>query len=77
MRFFFVKRILVVGVEIYKLEVIVKNKGDDVYNVKLYVIIFKGIKIGRIFILRDGEGEDVSIFFCKSLIIIYILYVVI
>lgn len=65
MRFFFVKRILVVGVEIYKLEVIVKNKGDDVYNVKLYVIIFKGIKIGRIFILRDGEGEDVSIFFFK------------
>lgn len=38
-----------------------KNKGDDAYNAKLYVTIPKGIKIGRIFTLRDVDGEDVSV----------------
>lgn len=66
MRFSFVKRTLAVGAETYKLEVTVKNKGDDAYNAKLYVTIPKGIKRGRIFSLRDAEGEDVSTFFCKS-----------
>lgn len=76
MCFSFVKRTLAVGAETYKLEVTVKNKGDDAYNAKLYVTIPKGIKIGRIFTLRDGEGEDVSIFFCKSSITTYTLHVV-
>ena len=59
--FSLVKRTLAVGADTYKLEVTVKNKGDDAYNAKLYVTIPKGIKIGRIFTLRDTEGEDVSI----------------
>ena len=63
MGFSSVKRTLAVGAETYKLEVTVKNKGDDAYNAKLYVTIPKGIKRGRIFTLRDAEGEDVSIFF--------------
>lgn len=37
------------------------NKGDDAYNAKLYVTIPKGIKIGRIFTVRNLDGEDVSI----------------
>lgn len=60
--FSFVKRTLAVGAETYKLKVTVKNKGDDAYNAKLYVTIPKGIKIGRIFTLRDAEGEDVSMY---------------
>ncbi|KAJ7389987.1 integrin [Desmophyllum pertusum] len=51
------KRTLAVGAAIYKLEVTVKNKGDDAYNAKLYVTIPKGIKIGRIFTFRV-DGED-------------------
>ena len=65
MSFSSVKRTLAVSAETYKLEVTVKNIGDDAYNAKLYVTIPKGIKIGRIFTLRDAEGENVSIFFVK------------
>lgn len=54
-------RTLAVGAASYKLEVTVSNKGDDAYNAKLYVTIPKGIKIGRIFTVRNLDGEDVSI----------------
>ena len=39
----FVVRTLAVGAEIYKVNVVVRNTGDDAYNAKLYVVIPKGI----------------------------------
>ena len=50
-------RTLAVGAVIYKLEVTVRNKGDDAYNAKLHVIIPKGIKIRNVFRVL---GDDVS-----------------
>ena len=37
-----------------------RNEGEDAYNAKLYVTVPKEINIGRVFTLRDVEGEDVS-----------------
>lgn len=54
-------RTLAVGAASYKLEVTVTNKGDDAYNAKLYAKIPKGIKIGRIFTVRNVDGDDVSV----------------
>ena len=54
---FLVDRTLAVGAEVYRLEITVKNKGDDAYNTKLYVTIPKGIKVKKV------EGGDVS---CKD-----------
>jgi len=51
------KRTLAVGAEVYKLEVTVKNKGDDAYNAKVYVTIPKGINVGKIFRVL-GEDKD-------------------
>ena len=47
------------GAEVYKLEVTVKNKGDDAYNAKLYVDIPKGISVRQRGVLRV-DGDKVS-----------------
>ena len=41
-------RTLAVGAEIYRLEVTVKNTGDDAYNAKVDVTIPKGISVRNI-----------------------------
>ena len=45
--------------EVYKLEVTVKNKGDDAYNAKLYVDIPKGISVLQRGVFRV-DGDKVS-----------------
>lgn len=45
------------GAKVYKLEVTVKNKGDDAYNAKLYVDIPKGISVSSVFRV---DGDKVS-----------------
>ena len=55
--FLLVDRTLAVGADIYRLEVTVRNKGDDAYNAKLHVIIPKGVKIRNVFRVL---GDDVS-----------------
>lgn len=53
------KRTLAVGAEVYKLEVTVKNKGDDAYNAKLYVDIPKGISKRQRGVFRvDGDKDE-------------------
>lgn len=47
------------GAEVYKLEVTVKNKGDDAYNAKLYVDIPKGISVPERGVFRV-DGDKVS-----------------
>ena len=47
------------GAKVYKLEVTVKNKGDDAYNAKLYVDIPKGISVRPRGVFRV-EGDKVS-----------------
>ena len=47
------------GAEVYKLEVTVKNKGDDAYNAKLYVDIPKGISVRQRGVFRV-DGDKVS-----------------
>ena len=56
MRFSF-NRTLAVGAAIYRLDLTVKNKGDDAYNAKLMVTIPKGIKTRNILkVVGDKVG---------------------
>lgn len=59
-------RTLAVGAASYKLEVTVTNKGDDAYNAKLYVTIPRGIKIRRIFTVRNVDGDEVRVSSCED-----------
>lgn len=53
------KRTLAVGAAIYRLDLTVKNKGDDAYNAKLMVTIPKGIKTRNILKVVGDKEEKV------------------
>ena len=48
-------RTLAVGAKLYRLELDVKNKGDDAYNAKLKVTIPKDVTTGNIFKFVGGK----------------------
>ena len=52
---YILNRTLAVGAERYRLELSVKNKGDDAYNAKLKVTIPKDITIRNIFKVVEGK----------------------
>lgn len=52
---YLLNRTLAVGAELYRLELTVKNKGDDAYNAKLKVTIPKDVTIRNIFKVVEGK----------------------